>query len=218
MPIRVVLACDREVTAAGLRAVLDPQPDIAVVALEAPDRLEQALVAHRPDVVVVDRPAGDHRVVRVAQRILLERATAVVVLFPVHATPAAPPGPPVLAVIHQDEPASRVISAVRRAAVGMATHSDLPQDVGQGLARLAELTEREWEVLAALTEGLGPQAIAERLVLSVHTARNHLRSIMAKLGTSTQVETVAMVLRLRLAEHDDDLRGGVGFRLPGGGR
>ena len=90
--------------------------------------------------------------------------------------------------------------------------------VGEDLRRLAELTDREWEVLAALAEGHGPAAIAERLVLSVHTARNHLRAIMAKLGTTTQVETLALVLRLQVVGDLDVLRQGAGLRLPGGGR
>lgn len=57
------------------------------------------------------------------------------------------------------------------------------------------LTAREREVLALMGDGLDPSAIAERLVLSVYTARGHVKNVMMKLGAHTQLEAVVLATR-----------------------
>jgi LuxR family maltose regulon positive regulatory protein len=67
-----------------------------------------------------------------------------------------------------------------------------PPRVGAATAHLAEsLTQRELEVLALVAEGLSNQAIAGRLVLSVHTVKVHARNINGKLGVSNRTQAVA---------------------------
>jgi PAS domain S-box-containing protein len=58
-----------------------------------------------------------------------------------------------------------------------------------------ELTRRERQVLALLASGTSTRAIAGQLSISPATARNHVRSILAKLGVHSQVEAVALSLR-----------------------
>ncbi|HEY1541764.1 MAG TPA: response regulator transcription factor [Xanthobacteraceae bacterium] len=53
------------------------------------------------------------------------------------------------------------------------------------------LTPRELEVLAALADGLSNKAIARRLDISVHTAKFHVGSILAKLDADSRTEAVA---------------------------
>lgn len=55
----------------------------------------------------------------------------------------------------------------------------------------AHLSRRETEVLRLLCEGAHPQQIAERLFISVATARNHVKRILRKLGVHTSLEAVA---------------------------
>ena len=62
-------------------------------------------------------------------------------------------------------------------------------------AEQARLTAREQEVLALMGEGLDPTSIAERLVVSVYTARGHVKKIMMKLGAHTQLEAVVLATR-----------------------
>ncbi|MGY0017852.1 response regulator transcription factor [Streptomyces sp. YJ-C3] len=57
------------------------------------------------------------------------------------------------------------------------------------------LTAREREVLRLTGRGLGPRAMAERLVVSPHTARGHVKRIMAKLDAHSQLETVVLAAR-----------------------
>jgi DNA-binding NarL/FixJ family response regulator len=59
--------------------------------------------------------------------------------------------------------------------------------------RLSELTSREHEVLAALSEGRKADEIAEQFYISVGTVRSHIHSILTKLGVSSQLAAVALV-------------------------
>jgi putative two-component system response regulator len=58
-----------------------------------------------------------------------------------------------------------------------------------------DLTSRELEVLSLLAEGLSTEAISERLVISVHTVRNHIQRVIMKLGVHSKLEAVSMALR-----------------------
>jgi DNA-binding NarL/FixJ family response regulator len=60
---------------------------------------------------------------------------------------------------------------------------------------IARLTPREREVLQALGDGLDSQQIAARLHISVRTERNHVASILAKLGVHSQLQAVLFGLR-----------------------
>jgi PAS domain S-box-containing protein len=62
------------------------------------------------------------------------------------------------------------------------------------------LTPREREVLQALADGLDTQAIAERLHISVRTARNHMSNILAKLGVHSQLQALVFALRYDVIE------------------
>jgi DNA-binding NarL/FixJ family response regulator len=59
-----------------------------------------------------------------------------------------------------------------------------------------QLTSREWEVLHALAAGRRAAAIAEESVVSLATVRAQIRSVLAKLGVSSQLEAVALLREL----------------------
>lgn len=61
-----------------------------------------------------------------------------------------------------------------------------------------DLTEREREVLALMVEGLNNQQIAERLVVSLSTAKSHVSSILSKLGVTTRTEAVSLALKHKI--------------------
>jgi PAS domain S-box-containing protein len=65
---------------------------------------------------------------------------------------------------------------------------------------LAQLTPREKEVLQTLAEGLDTREIAERLNMSVRTERNHMASVMAKLGVHSQLQALVFALRHGVVE------------------
>ena len=94
-----------------------------------------------------------------------------------------------------------VRSAVRAAHSGEAVIS--PELLARLLPRLnrkrepgrVELTERELEVLALLADGLANSDIAARLVVSVHTIRNHVANLSAKLGAHSKLEALSIAIR-----------------------
>lgn len=63
-----------------------------------------------------------------------------------------------------------------------------------------DLTEREREVLALMVDGLNNQQIAERLVVSLSTAKSHVSNVLSKLGVSTRTEAVSFALKNRILE------------------
>jgi DNA-binding NarL/FixJ family response regulator len=60
---------------------------------------------------------------------------------------------------------------------------------------IAQLTPREKEVLQALAEGLDGKEIAEQLGISDKTERNHMASILAKLGVHSRLQALVFALR-----------------------
>jgi NarL family two-component system response regulator LiaR len=62
------------------------------------------------------------------------------------------------------------------------------------------LTEREMEVLGWMAKGLSNPEIAEKLTISRATVKNHVSSILAKLGVSSRAEAIVLALQYKLVE------------------
>jgi NarL family two-component system response regulator LiaR len=93
--------------------------------------------------------------------------------------------------------------AIRAACVGQSTLAPeatqaLIQAAGRGPRPGDDLTPREREVLGLMVEGLTNPEIAQRLMVSVSTARAHVSNIFSKLGVSNRAEAVARAFRLKL--------------------
>jgi NarL family two-component system response regulator LiaR len=90
-------------------------------------------------------------------------------------------------------------NAIRRAAAGEST---LAPEAAQVLIRATvrppalghDLTDREREVLALMIEGLNNREIGEQLVISSSTVKNHVSSILGKLGTTSRTQAVALAV------------------------
>jgi DNA-binding NarL/FixJ family response regulator len=95
-------------------------------------------------------------------------------------------------------------AAVRAAAAGESVISPellvrlLPRMRRGAPAARAELTAREREVLVLVSEGKSNQAIADELVVSVHTVRNHVANLSAKLGAHSKLEALSLAIRAGL--------------------
>jgi DNA-binding NarL/FixJ family response regulator len=81
------------------------------------------------------------------------------------------------------------------------------------------LTARELEVLALLADGCSAPAIAARLVISIYTARGHVKNVLRKLGAHSQLEAVAAATRMgllsRTVQHATQVGNGVDGPLNG---
>jgi len=60
------------------------------------------------------------------------------------------------------------------------------------------LTQREWQCLGLMVNGMNTRAMAERLTVSDATVRTHVQSVLAKLGVNSRLEAVALTMRTGL--------------------
>jgi NarL family two-component system response regulator LiaR len=89
------------------------------------------------------------------------------------------------------------------AASALAEKTDVSGSIGN------DLTEREREILALLTEGLSNSQIAERLNRSPFTIRHHVSQVISKLGAANRAEAAALAIKHRLLRHEDGNSSGV---------
>jgi len=202
---RVLVVDDHEVLASSLARVLDEEPDLVSVGVAGTLERARAMIATTaPDVVLLDHrlPDGDG-VAAISELRALRPSTKVVVL-----TASAADHVLVAAIeagasgfVSKTRSLGEVTSAVRAAATGEAVISPellarlLPRLSPSGRPRHQELTEREREVLGLVADGLSNAAIAERLVVSVHTVRNHVANLSAKLGAHSKLEALSIAVR-----------------------
>jgi DNA-binding NarL/FixJ family response regulator len=211
--VRILLADDHPVVRAGLRALLDAQPDMQVLG-EAPDgeqAVEQAR-ALQPDVVVMDISmpgVGGLEATRRLRDLGLE--TRVLVLT-VHAEeryllPVLQAGGS--GYVRKSSAHTDLLEAIRRVDRGdvFLYPSATAMLLSDYLARLHSggeagpyqaLSEREREVLKLSAEGYTAQEVGERLALSPKTVETYRQRIMAKLDLESRHDLVRYALRVGL--------------------
>ena len=207
--IRVVVADDQALIRGGFRALLDAEPDIAVVGEAAGG--DEALVVvrrERPDVVLMDirMPGGDGLAATeaiVADPALGATRIIVVTTFELDEYVAQAIRAGASGFLVKDTEPAELIRAVRVVASGDAllspgvTRRLLTQVAGAIAAPLddaviAGLTEREREVLGLVGRGLTNEEIGAALFLSPLTAKTHVSRIMSKLAARDRVRLVVI--------------------------
>jgi DNA-binding NarL/FixJ family response regulator len=202
--IRVLLADDQGLVRAGFRMILTSEPDLEVVG-EAGDGLEavQRADSLRPDVVLMDvRMPGVDGIEATRRVTARENAPRVVVLTTFdqdeYVYEALRAG--ASAFLLKDAPEQHLLAAIRVAAEGGSLFAPTvtrrlierfadarPRQDATGLD---ELTARELEVLRLIARGLSNAEIAEELVVSEHTTKSHVASILQKLHLRNRVHAV----------------------------
>ncbi len=203
----VVLVEDHALTRAGLRTALDAAPDLRVVAeaSDGPSGLE-AIVAHRPDVAVIDLGLPGIDGIELTRRArVASPATRIAILTvqdletEIHAALAAGADAYSLKTSAPD----RIIAAIRTAADGGAyfdpriAHVVMGR-VGNGRASEeapSPLTPRETEILRMIAEGHGNAEIATSLYIGLGTVKGHIRDILEKLAAADRTQAAVKALR-----------------------
>jgi DNA-binding NarL/FixJ family response regulator len=205
MSVRVLLADDQELVRAGLKMILDAQPDIEVVG-EAADGLEAVALARelRPDVCLFDVRMPELDGIE-ATRLLAgadaddPMAIVVITTFDldeyVHGALKAgargfllkDAGPELLAqAIHSAANGDALIAPSVTARLLTAFSGSRPD--APPTQPSEPLTAREEEVLARVASGRTNAEIADELFISLSTAKTHLAALMSKLGARNRVE------------------------------
>jgi DNA-binding NarL/FixJ family response regulator len=157
-----------------------------------------------PDVVVVDLQLGDAEGLDTAQRIRTQQRDVAVVLLaddPDDRTLRRALAAGCSGLVAKRGRLDELVVAIRAVANGStAFPQTLMASVLRSRAEAPALSVRELQVLRLVAAGEGTNAIAGQLGLSVHTARNHIRNLMTKLGAHSRVEAVVMAARSGLIE------------------
>jgi DNA-binding NarL/FixJ family response regulator len=210
-PIRVALVDDQELVRAGFRMMLDAQPDMTVTG-EAADGLDAVALAARgtADVMVMDvrmpRLDGVEAVRRICADSAGERPKVLMLTtfdldeYAFAALKAGASG-----FLLKDVPPQELLFAIRAVHCGDSVVAPsttrrlidrfaplLPAGTEQAAAGLAELTDREREVLVQVAAGLSNAEIATRLFVSEATVKTHVGRILAKLGLRDRVQAVVL--------------------------
>jgi two-component system, NarL family, response regulator LiaR len=208
--ITVVIADDHPVVRQGLRTFLDLQEDLEVVA-EASDGEEAVAraVEFVPDVVVLDLVMPKMDGIEAIRGIRdASPSTRVLVLTSFlddeKVLPAVKAG--AAGYLLKDAEPGELANAIRTVTRGEALlHPTVAAKVVQELASrdrspVAELTDRELEVLRLLARGLANKAIALELHVSEKTVKTHVSNILAKLHLADRTQAALFAVRERLVD------------------
>ncbi|MBN2547781.1 MAG: response regulator transcription factor [Anaerolineales bacterium] len=220
-PIRVLLADRHTLLRAGLRLLIDPQPNMQVVG-EAGSCSQAVELAEKlqPDIILlelnldgpIDRPETDiiSDLLEVAPQARLILVTAIEDAC-VHQE-AVRQG--VIGIILKEQPGHILLKAIEKVHAGevwidramMAnvleaiTRARMGIEENPEAVRIDLLSDREREVIALIGKGLKNKQIAERLFISEITVRHHLTSVYSKLGVNDRLELTIFAYRNGLAE------------------
>lgn len=213
-PIRVVLVDDQALFRAGIRMVIDSQPDLVVVG-EAADGREgiDVVRATGPDVVLMDvrMPVMDG-LAATAEILREPGAPRVVVLttFDLDEAAARAIRQGASGFLLKDSEPESLLSAIRTVHAGSAviaasaTRELFAHIADAGNARPVpptwnDLTEREREIFALAAQGLSNSEIAEREFLSEATVKTHISRVLTKLSLRDRVQLVVFAYEHGLA-------------------
>jgi len=207
MSHRVLIADDYAITRAGLRSVLERQPDLQIVAEVANGLLAvEAARTLKPDVAVIDVSMPEMSGLEATRRIIVAVPEVKVLCLSMHADPRfvdAALRSGAHGYLVKECALEDLVSAIHAVIAGQiyvspglaaAVLGGYRADEGER-SSLARLTSREREVLQLLAEGHATRNIAERLHLSVKTVGTHREHLMRKLGTDSLAGLTKFAIR-----------------------
>ena len=210
VPIRIAVADDHPVVREGLVAMLETQPDFAIVGSAASGTDALALVESAdPDVLLLDleMPGLDGVGVLSALRQSGARVRAIVfTVFDTDERIIAAVEAGAVGYLLKGAPRADVFSAVRVVAAGgsllapLAASAVLRRVRGESPPTAPSLTMRERMVLEHLARGLGNKQIAARLGITERTVKFHVSSVFTKLGAANRTEAVTRAAQAGLIE------------------
>lgn len=213
--IRVILVDDHEVVRLGLLTLLEDLPWVRVVAeAGSGEEAVQAVAQYQPDVVVMDIRMNGSSGLEACQRITRQWPDTKVVMLTSYmddelifqAIQAGASG----YVLKQvgNESLIEALGAVRRGEALLdpsVTRRVLKRmretESEREAAVFRDLSDREMEVLALVAEGKSNGEIALDLSLSENTVRNHVSTILSKLGLTNRIEAATYAVRNHIEQH-----------------
>ncbi len=203
-PIRILIADDHPLFRDGLRALLASVPDTEVIGEVATgeDAIAQA-TALQPDLILMDIQMPGVNGIEATRRILQASphiGVIVLTMFEDNDSVFAAMRAGARGYILKGADQAEILRAIQAVASGEALfspaiakrlmHFFAAAQPSTPSSAFAELTEREHEILNLIAQGHNNAEIAERLVLSAKTVRNHISNIFSKLQVADRAQAI----------------------------
>ena len=217
MPIKILLADDHSITRDGLKALLEKERGMTVVAeADTGSQAVRLTAEHIPDVVVLDINMPELNGIEAARRILSESPQVKIIALSMYSEQRYVSGMLkagvsgyVLKSSTFDELAQAIRAVMKNqgylsqkiAHVVMKDYTDCLNGIHE--SPISSLTSREIEVLQLIAEGLSTNKIADHLCVSVKTISTHRRQLMDKLKVGSVAELTKIAIREGLVSLDD---------------
>ena len=210
-PLRVAIVDDHPMFRMGLAAAIDDMDGIELVGdAQRADQVPNLVATTSPDVLLLDVRLPDGSGLEVNRWVAAHHPDVRVVMLTMSedsdtALTALRDG--ASGYLVKGAGPQRVEGALRAAAAGDVV---LDQSLALAVSELVaarrappsrpfpELTDREFDVLSLLAEGMDNQAIARRLILSPKTVRNHVSNVFAKIHANDRPHAVVLARRMGL--------------------
>ncbi|MCW2707498.1 MAG: two component transcriptional regulator, LuxR family [Frankiales bacterium] len=214
--IRILLVDDQPLMRMGFRMILSAEPDFAIVGEASDGQLAVGLTKElEPDVILMDVRMPGTDGVEATRLIVQQRPQARVLILTTfdldeYAFSGLQAG--ASGFLLKDVPPAELTAAIRAVASGDAVvspritrrlldtfasslnHGDAASDLQQD-PRLAQLTQREHEVLEQVAAGLSNAEIAAALFVTEATVKTHITRTLSKLELRDRVQAVVFAYR-----------------------
>jgi DNA-binding NarL/FixJ family response regulator len=204
---RVLIADDHKIVRDGLKRILASAADLEVAGEAASGDEALALVrANDYDIAMIDMSMPGISGIALVKRLKIEKPKMKLLVLSMHgehqyAARALKAG--ASGYLTKDSAADQLLGALRKIAAGGVHISDAAASAlmsSPAGSSHESLSDREFEVMRLLVEGLGPSEIGERLHLSVKTVSTHKTRILEKLGVGSTAELVRYALENKLID------------------
>jgi DNA-binding NarL/FixJ family response regulator len=217
-PIRIVVIDDHVIVRAGLRMLIDNHEGMLVVGEAGTRIVALEIVAHeQPDIILLDLDIGGESGLDFLRELLSSATQARVLVLTGVRDPEAHRRAVhlgAMGLVFKDKAAEVLIKAIEKVHAGEVwldrsltasvltemSHADQTKMPDPEAAKIGSLTTREREIVGLVCEGLKNKQIGDRLFISEATVRNHLTSILSKLGLSDRFELALYSYRQHLAK------------------
>jgi DNA-binding NarL/FixJ family response regulator len=197
--IRVMIVDDHPLMRSGIAGEINLQPDMEVVAEASNgDEAITCFRKHRPDVTLMDIRMPDLSGIEAISRIRVDHPTSKFIILTssagdVQALRAFRAG--ATGYLLKNLLRTELVDTIRLIHAGKRR---MPPEIAQEIAEHSSedvITERELDVLRGVSRGRANKAIADDLNISEHTVKNHIKSILSKLGANDRTDAVVIAIR-----------------------
>jgi len=204
---RVLIADDHKIVRDGLKRILASAADLEVAGEAASGDEALALVrANDYDIAMIDMSMPGISGIALVKRLKAEKPRMKLLVLSMHgehqyAARALKAG--ASGYLTKDSAADQLLGALHKIAAGGVHISDAAASAlvaSPAQSSHESLSDREFEVMRLLVEGLGPSEIGDRLHLSVKTVSTHKTRILEKLGIGSTAELVRYALENKLID------------------